>query len=183
MLAAFLLLLAPGAALAQVSVTAHDYDAECSVVLEEVLSSEALFTGWWIGSGGTRGLGDGAFTWIVEGWEDYGYQQAISPWSASGSVRGWGWAAVSEGGSEAPELRQLTMSCLSGGTAAMGGAEDPFGIGLTIIASAADGVAETWSADRARYSDGTLEVSCGAAGWEEGVELTVTVSWLSEGEA
>lgn len=178
MLTAFLLAAMFPSATAGVLAVGADYDAECSVVLEDELPEQALFLGWWESPSGTRGLGDGAYFWMVAGWEPYGYQQGITPWSASSSIQGWGWGAVLPGEGAEVEVQQLTVSCLSGSTAAADGSPDPFGTGLSILAEDASGRGMSWAADRVRFDDGQIEISCGASGWEDGVELTVTLSWI-----
>lgn len=181
MFAAFLLAyLNP--ALAGVTTVSEVYDAECSVILDgEEIPSVAIFSGWWTGDSGLRGTGDGTFSWMVAGWDPYGYQQSVQP-HPPGDVTAWGWTLLLE---EDPGqdlvLQTETLSCEAGTMATLEGWDrvtDLQTSPATILISDVTGEAETLSLDRLRVQDGLLEIDCSGVGWDDGTPLTITLSWL-----
>lgn len=183
MLVAFLVI-ASSLARAGVSVESYDYDAECSLradLDEPFLPEEAVFAGWFESGSRLEGLSDGAFSWMVSGWSDYGYQQGITPYRQGGQVDAWGWASISEGTAN-PELEIVSIDCNAGATCALTGWDDPSLLlsAPTLIAEDEQGEAETLSLDRVSIDldIGALAVSCDEIGWDSGTPVTLTISWF-----
>lgn len=177
MRATFFLILFAAQAQAGMSAWGDDYEGAPSVLMDgEEIPAAAQFVGWWTGSGGTYGLGDGAFWWMVSGWSAYGYQQSITPWDAPTSPEGWGWLVLQEG--DGPELGpiEISLGCLSGGVGSVR-SESPFQPGLTVWAQVGE-EAQTLSLDRLRFDGDLLEVDCADTGWPHGAEISITISWF-----
>lgn len=174
------LLAFPSPTHAGLALFSEEYSTFCPVTMEEQeIPAASITSGWWAGSHGVRGLGDGTFWSLVTGWEPYGYLQAITPEAEEepDTITGWGWSSLEEEEDQALSLSRISLTCDSGeiGTIPWDG---PFPGAPTLQVEAEDGTAETLSADRVRLQEGILEVNCEATSWEDGEPLSITISWF-----